>query len=168
MSNTSITYMAKKFIAPLMNEYTFQGVVNEVSDSRYGDEYIDDEELNISEMYDFLQDHENAHFIYNFIEDNKDEIVENIYHDSFKSKYMENIREFWLKNLIGLMNLTFGVFITWKFHMMNTLKVLLFTVSIACVNIINIVMEIYQGLSTLIQPFQKTFIEFGMLRNLPR
>ena len=98
MATTSKITMAKKFIAPLMNEYTFQGVVNKVSDSRFGDECIEGEYMNISEMLKFMQDHENANFVYNFIEENKNEIIDNIYDESFQSEYMENIREFWAEN----------------------------------------------------------------------
>ena len=93
--SSSIETMAKMFIAPLMKCYTFQDVSNEVSDNRYGDEYIDGEEINVSNMFNFLKDHENAHFVYNFIEKNKDEIIRNIYHESFKSEYMKNICGFW-------------------------------------------------------------------------
>lgn len=117
MDITSETTMAKMFIAPLVEDYTFQGVVNKISDPRYDDEHIENEETNVSDVFDFINNHENARFVYNFIQENKDEIIEKIFYSDEYEKYscdkpyddenlihikndklMKFIRDFWYKN----------------------------------------------------------------------
>ena len=104
MAITSETNMAKMFIAPLVEDYTFQGVINEISDPRYGDEHIEGEEHYVNRVFNFINDHENARFVYNFIQENKDEIIQKIYHKNKYEEYSCDDKSYDDENLIYIKN----------------------------------------------------------------
>jgi hypothetical protein len=104
MAITSQTTMTKMFIAPLMKDYTFQGVVTQISDRRYDYEHIEDEEHDVSYVFNFINDHENARFVYNFIQENKDEIIQKIYHSDEYEKYSCDDKSYDDENLIHIKN----------------------------------------------------------------